>query len=56
MGQAYDLFLKQMGGKTSTGNKDPCSKYCSNYDCQKSCGHIKHRNFDILTDLCKQKK
>ncbi len=45
MSQAYDMFLKQMGGQTSTGNKDPCNKYCSNMKCQLACGYLRNKSF-----------
>jgi hypothetical protein len=47
MGQAYDMFLKQMGGKESTGNTSPCGKDCSEKRCRIACQFLKNKNFDI---------
>ena len=33
MADAYDMFLKQMGGRVSTLNPDPCDKNCQNTKC-----------------------
>ncbi len=38
---AYDLFLKQMGGSTSTGNTDPCGPNCSEPECRKQCSYFR---------------
>ncbi len=35
--EAYDSFLKQMGGSVSTGNPNPCGPNCDDNDCRVAC-------------------
>ncbi len=37
MDEAYDSFLKQMGGSVSTGNPNPCGPICEKNKCRVAC-------------------
>ena len=44
MANAYDMFLKQMGGKVSTLQENPCDKNCQNEKCLRARKQMRFNN------------
>ena len=44
MANAYDMFLKQMGGKVSTLQENTCDKNCQNEKCLRARKQMRFNN------------